>query len=62
MAITASKNGKPTTSKVKAAILELEAVLREEYGEDFAYQVAAQGHMLGASSLVTGKIEPKERN
>ena len=42
-------------------INELHAALRREFGGDFAYSIAARGHLVSASNYVDGLLQPATR-
>jgi len=43
---------------VSNAIRLLDRRLKAAYGGDFAYTIAGNGHLLGASNYVNGRIHP----
>ena len=48
-----------TTATVVDLINRLNEALRDNYGPDFAYTVAAKGHIIAANNLTYGHVRPQ---
>jgi len=53
------KNQTKVNQKTANAIQELEKLLIEQFGADFSYSIAGNGHVIAASNLRQGTIAPE---